>query len=187
MSVIPWSQFNQILFDYQQNFVVEWVVPSIANSSPAPPGGANTPATETKTSGLGTIIFQAEFDLVGLVGFEGGFGVAFNTNDWSQSGVFGTFGIAAGANLGISFGAGIAFRGVEGTAFNVDTNLSKFSPTISYDSEGWNGFSIGVGPGIGLSTSITKTNIITTQEILNEFKYGVIHLLKEIRSPYNIK
>lgn len=45
---------------------------------------------------------------------------------------------------------------------------AKFSPIISYDSEGWNGFPIGVGPGTGMSTSIPTTKIISLQEIWNK-------------------
>ena len=95
--------------------------------------------------------------MVGGTGVEGGIGIVIDTDNLWESGVFGTAGYAAGANVGVAIAGGFAIRDIEGWSYNVDANVGAFSPVVSFDDCGFNGLSLGIGPGKGLSASATHT------------------------------
>ena len=119
-----------------------------------------------------TFSIQAQGDLViGPAGTTVGGGIYFDkTSGANPAGVFGTAGLAGGFNVGISYiDAGFSLRGIEGDAFNIDANIKSVSITVSFDSVGFNGLAVGIGPGMGVSTSITTTTI-PMQEVRNKIK-----------------
>jgi RHS repeat-associated protein len=67
----------------------------------------NNPIKSVDPSGLLDIFIGIEADLVGIFGIEGGAGIVFDTDNWSESGIYGTVGPAVGANVGIGVGGGI--------------------------------------------------------------------------------
>jgi hypothetical protein len=109
-------------------------------------------------------------DLVGILGAEGAAGIVINFKNFSQSGVYGSIGPAAGANVGISINAGFARRGVSGWSGNIDANVGAVSPAVTFDGEGFNGLALGYGPGVGLSVSATNTGKYTLSDFSSDLK-----------------
>jgi hypothetical protein len=127
--------------------------------------------------GLWDLFFYLEGDLVGILGGEGGFGVVIDLDNLMESGVFGTVGPAAGANVGIAGGCGLAKRELEGWSFNIDANIGAFSPVLSFDEVGLNAFALGLGPGKGVSVSLTKTWSYTVNDAIRYIR----RLLKKFK------
>jgi hypothetical protein len=86
-------------------------------------------------------------------------------------------GPAAGANVGIAGGCGLARREIEDWSFNIDLNVWGVSPVFSFDDAGFNAMALGLGPGKGISVSLTKTRSYTAEDAIRDFR----RLLKRIR------
>ncbi len=126
-----------------------------------------SPAARFDPNGLWDFVIQAEGDLVGATGVEGGVGIVIDFSHGLQSGVFITGGAGGGANVGGGVGVGLYRRDVEGDAFNVDVNAFGGSGVLSWDDKGFNGGTISVGPGKGLSTSVTHTKTFSIQNLID--------------------
>lgn len=72
----------------------------------------------------------------------------------------------SGANAGVSVGAGLVERDIEGLGLGVDTSIGAGSVAPMFDQEGFNGVFIGKGPGVGLSASITDTKTLTLRSVI---------------------
>lgn len=127
-------------------------------------GGINTyayassnPISRIDPLGLADWFIGADIDLVGIMGFEGGFGFVLDTDDLLDSGFYVTAGNAYGANVGVGLGGGYACREIEGKAASFDVNAGKFSLVPTFDEKGFNGGAVTLGPGIGVSGSTTIT------------------------------
>jgi RHS repeat-associated protein len=130
----------------------------------------NNPVMGVDPSGLVDLFGTVEGDLVGLLGIEGGLGVVIDLDDLGDSGFFRTRGGAGGANVGISAGVGFAIREIEGDSLNFDINAKVVSPTISWDDQGFNGLTFGVGPGAGASSSFTNTSTYSIHNLISDVK-----------------
>jgi hypothetical protein len=62
---------------------------------------------------------------------------------------------------------GVVARDIEGWGTDIDVNFKAGSASVIMDDKGLNGFSGGVGPGIGGSMSATYTTTITLQDMWN--------------------
>jgi len=145
-----------------------FIAPSNAANIPAfGPAGPSKPASPP---GLLDVFLGLDGDLVGIFGVEGAAGLVVNFKNFSQSGVYGSIGPAAGANVGLSVNAGFARRGVSGWAGNIDANVGAVSPTVSFDADGFNGLALGYGPGAGLSVSATNTGKYTFADFGSDVK-----------------
>ena len=143
------------------------------------------PAAPTKSAaqpGSLEVFVGLDGDLVGILGVEGAGGIVINLDKLSQSGIYGSIGPAAGANVGISVNAGFALRGVSGLSGNIDVNAGAVSPTVSFDTDGFNGLAIGYGPGAGLSVSATNTGKYTLSDFGADLK-NVWNRLREGSGP----
>jgi len=125
----------------------------------------NDPVNRRDPSGLADIFVGIEGDLVGITGFEGGFGLVIDTDSLEKSGLFIQGGPGSGANVGVAVCGGFTTRDIEGWGTDVDVNAGKFSPVILMDDKGLSGFAVGLGPGIGLSYSATYTSTLTVSQI----------------------
>ena len=130
----------------------------------------NNPINRIDPYGLFDLFGFVEGDVVGILGLEGGVGVVVDLNKLGESGVFATGAGAIGANLGIAAGGGFAIRDIEGVSYNLDINAGKFSPTFSFDDEGFNGAALAVGPGMGASFSVSVTKSLTINDIIDLIK-----------------
>ena len=131
---------------------------------------SNNPINRKDPSGLFDVFGFAEGDLVGILGIEGGLGIVIDTNNLGESGIFRTRGGAGGANVGLSGGLGFAIRELEGVSINYDVNLKLVSPTFSFDDKGFNGAALGVGPGVGASSSVTSTSTYSVNDFISDVK-----------------
>ena len=129
----------------------------------------NNPVLYMDPLGLLDLFIGVEGDLVGILGLEGGVGIVIDTDHLGDSGIFGTIGPAAGGNVGGAISGGIV-KEIEGWSYNFDANLGMVSPVISMDSQGFNGISVGYGPGAGLSASATYTSTYSVKEMYNDAK-----------------
>jgi len=132
----------------------------------------NSPVNLIDPLGLMDWYLFIEGDLIGITGIEGAVGIVIDTDNLSESGLFGTFGWGAGANVGLAGGVGFALRDIEGRAYCVDVNAKVVSPSVYGDDIGFNGVAIGVGPGLGGSASVTETWTLTFQDIFSALKRG---------------
>jgi RHS repeat-associated protein len=128
------------------------------------------PVNRRDPSGLADIFLGVEGDLNGVVGGEGGFGIVFDTDNWLDSGIYGTVGFGAGANVGVSVCGGYARREIEGWGTDIDINAGKVSPTFLFDEEGFNGMSFGVGPGVGASIGASNTWTLSIGDLVKWFR-----------------
>jgi RHS repeat-associated protein len=128
------------------------------------------PVNRIDPNGLVDIFFQVEgeFAVPFLGGFDAAIGVVFDTDNFSESGIFSSFGAAAGLTIGISAGGGIVDE-LEGHAGNIDINagLASGSLIIAVDEEGisLNGFAVGYGPGAGAAFSGTNADTLPFEQI----------------------
>ncbi|MBU1172738.1 MAG: hypothetical protein KKD44_24530 [Proteobacteria bacterium] len=130
----------------------------------------NDPVNAIDPLGLKDYYLFVDIDSVPILGGEGGFGVVFDSDNWMDSGVFGTAGPAGGANAGIGVGWGKAERELEGISWNIDANIGMISPTISFDDEGYNGYAWSFGPGGGISFSGTITGTYSINDLIRDWK-----------------
>ena len=130
---------------------------------------SNNPLKYVDPTGLFDLWVGGEVDLVGVSGIELGGGIVVDTDNPGESGFTGTAGFAGGANVGAGVGGGFAIRELEGDSFNIDANLGDVSVTLSFDGQGFNGLAFSVGPGVGVSTSVTKTGTISIQKVKDFF------------------
>jgi hypothetical protein len=130
----------------------------------------NNPINRKDPSGLFDVFGFVEGDLVGILGLEGGLGIVIDTDNIGESGFFRTRGGAGGANVGLSGGLGFAIRELEGVSINYDVNLKIVSPTFSFDDKGFNGTALGVGPGVGASSSVTSTSTYSVNNFISDVK-----------------
>ena len=143
----------------------------------------NSPVNLIDPLGLMDWYLFIEGDLIGIVGIEGAVGIVIDTDNFSESGIFGTFGGGGGANVGLGVGLGFAVREVEGRCANLDINAKAASITVSADDLGFNGIGISIGPGLGAATTVTETVTLTFGGILDWFKKGWKSVQDSFRSP----
>ena len=129
----------------------------------------NRPVNKIDPFGLLDYFAGGEVDIVPIVGVEGGIGVVFDSDNFLDSGVYYGGGVAYGANVGASVGAGVC-REIEGEATNIDLNIIVGSPVIILDEKGISGFSGGLGRGYGASVSHTNTRTLTIRDVINWIK-----------------
>jgi hypothetical protein len=96
--------------------------------------------------------------------FKVGVGIALDTDNPGESGIYRTGGRAYGLNVGLGIGGGRCPREIEGIGGDIDSNAGAASPQVLYDSLGTNGVAGSVGPGIGFSGGITRTETYTVEE-----------------------
>jgi hypothetical protein len=113
---------------------------------------------------LADIILGVDAEAVRRSGAEGGFGLVYDTDDPSASGLYGTFGPALGWNLGAAVVGGFALRDIEGIAYNIDANIGPVTVVASFDNAGFNGLTAGWGRGAGASVSAMPTGTVTFRE-----------------------
>jgi len=140
------------------------------NAANVPAFGPATPNKPASPPGSFEVFLGLDGDLVGVTGGEGAAGLFINFKHPTQSGVYGSIGPAAGANVGVGVNAGFARRGVAGWSGNIDANVGAVSPTVSFDRDGFNGLAVGVGPGKGLSVSAVKTGTYTFSDFGSDVK-----------------
>lgn len=133
------------------------------------PSSIQAPATST---GIGDIFAGVELDVVGIIGFEAGFGLVLDTDDLMNSGIYGTIGPAVGANVGIGVGAGIVEE-INEWSYGLDANIGAVSPTFIGDKNGFNGMGLSGGIGAGLSASATYTETYSISEMVDDFTEAV--------------
>ena len=101
--------------------------------------------------------------------------ISIDFDDLSESGVFVTTGMGAGANVGFGVGSGFTTGDIEGITGGLDVNLPPIdgvplSGTIFMDpASGAFGGLLTTGPGIGISTDISQTIPILTVGGVVEF------------------
>ena len=131
---------------------------------------SNNPIMRIDPNGLRDFFLFGEADSVPFLGSEYGIGIVIDTDNFMDSGIFTTGGPAVGGNLGLGVGVGYAARELEGTSWNIDANLGPLSPTISFDDQGYNGFSLSGGLGGGVSLSGTITNTYSLNNLVQAWK-----------------
>ncbi len=128
----------------------------------------NDPINRYDFSGLQDTYIIGELDLVGITGMEFGVGFVFDWDSPGESGVFFSYGFAAGGSVGVGIGGGYAPNDVEGTATTFDINTTfGVSSTVSSDKSGFNGVAVTVGPGGGASGAVTTTTTVSVNDFLN--------------------
>ena len=108
----------------------------------------------------GDIFITAEVDLVAGWSFEGSISLVIDLDNWKDSGINISGGLAGGCNVGFGVGAGYVKRELEGCSpLGVDGNFGylPFSAAVMTDEEGFNGGSITFGPGMGVSSSVQNS------------------------------
>ncbi|MBP5174421.1 MAG: LysM peptidoglycan-binding domain-containing protein [Treponema sp.] len=126
------------------------------------------------TGPSGDVFLTLELDLVGGIGFEASVSLVVDLDNWKDSGINFSAGPATGLNVGVGAGVGYVKRELEGsTPIAVDGNFGgalSFSPAIMTDDQGFNGVSVSLGPGMGLSTSTQKSYTLSINNAINFFK-----------------
>lgn len=130
------------------------------------------PVSRIDPLGLADWYIGVDLDLVGIVGFEGGVGLVLDTDNLLDSGVWVNGGRAQGANVGIALSGGYACRDIEGKSASIDANVGKVSLVPTFDDEGFNGGSIGIGPGLGMSGSTTQTWTLSPNAVMKWLEGG---------------
>ena len=108
----------------------------------------------------GDLFITAEIDLVAGWGFEGAISLVIDLDNFKDSGVNISGGLAGGCNVGFGVGADYVKRELEGCSpLGVDGNFGylPFSAAVMTDEEGFNGGSITFGPGMGVSSSVQNS------------------------------
>jgi hypothetical protein len=127
-----------------------------------------------------------EFDGALGIGIEFAFGVVLDFDGIAltdDSGVFGTWGGALGANGGVGISVGFAQRETEGMSWNGDVNLGKLAVSASWDSEGWNGGAASWGPGAGASFSVTDTSTYSFSDFMTDSRRAYWQFERSIGIP----
>ena len=120
----------------------------------------------------GDLFLTAEIDLVGGLGFEASVSLVLDLDNWKDSGINFSGGVAAGLNVGAGFGIGYTPRDLEGSMpVGVDGNFGylPFSVAAMTDEKGFNGGSVSFGPGMGLSSSTQKSYTLSINSIIDFF------------------
>ena len=121
----------------------------------------------------GDLFLTAEIDLVAISGFEGSVSLVLDLDNLKDSGINFSGGHGTGLNIGVGVGGGYALRELEGCMpIGIDGNFGFLPASVSCmtDDEGFNGCSIAVGPGKGLSTSTQKSYTLSINSVENFFK-----------------
>jgi len=130
---------------------------------------SSNPMRYIDPKGLADFAVGFEFDATGGTGIEGSAGIVVDTDTGMDSGVFGSIGPSAGANVGAALAAIWTSCDIEGEATGFDANtpiagISVFGGTDSCGCEYW-GLSVGVG--LGLSTNASKTGTFSVRDYVN--------------------
>ena len=123
-----------------------------------------------------------EGEIVGLLGVEGAFGLVIDTDNLFESGLFYSSGIASGASAGYAIGIGWAKRDIEGKSFNIDVNIPviNVSGTASFDNQGFNSWTIALGPGGAISSVSDAKTFFTVDDIYRNY----LNLVKYLTNPF---
>ncbi|MBP5358214.1 MAG: hypothetical protein J6Y69_03395, partial [Treponema sp.] len=120
----------------------------------------------------GDIFLTAEIDIAAGLGVEGSISLVVDLDNWKDSGINFSGGVAAGLNVGVGVGIGYTPRDLEGSMpVGVDGNFGclPFSIAAMTDEKGFNGGSFSFGPGMGLSSSTQKSYTLSINNIIDFF------------------
>lgn len=132
----------------------------------SPPGIGSSPGRGSSWSP--ELFGGLDLDVAGVFGVEVSAGIMLNLKDPAASGVYGCVAPAVGFSAGVGGQAGIALRGVEGGTVGVDVNSLKAGGSLIWDKRGFNGGSVSLGPGLGVSVSAGNTNTYTLRQLGND-------------------
>ena len=127
--------------------------------------GFNSNDYNSQSSPSSGLFVGVEADFVPLYGVELGAGIVANTDNLSDSGVYGSIGDAAGANIGAGFCAGYMDE-FNGPSKTFDISYGPISVTLSGTQDetngpitGFNGIQVCTGAGLGgsVADSVTET------------------------------
>jgi RHS repeat-associated protein len=143
---------------------VDPIPPRWDDGNPYPYVRSN-PVNRVDPEGEFDIFFGGEADVVGAKGLECSGGFVLDTDDLADSGLFFSWGPAAGANVGLGILGGVQ-KELEGQALNLDVNYGNTSVSASFNETGFNGISASYGTGLGLSISYTNTRTYTVRKAI---------------------
>ena len=112
---------------------------------------SNNPVIYVDPTGMADILFFVEGEAAYGLGVDGSAGIVIDTDELYDSGINVAGGYATGYIAGIGVGAAFFLREVEGIGTSFDVNLVIASVSIYFDDQGFNGFAVTRGPGMGVA------------------------------------
>ncbi len=135
----------------------------------------NNPMRRIDPRGLWDFALGFEADLTGGTGVEGGFGLVWDSDTNMDSGIYGSYGTSAGANVGIGLGFIWTPCDIEGASQGVDANFPlPFLPapvggsvSLGEDQYGCEYFGGSLGVGAGISSNVSQTGTFSLRDYVN--------------------